>query len=367
MWFDVLLAAAVAVAEVIGALVTSTSTPVALRILVALVAAAGVLVRRRLPLVTLAAALVDTAVQAQGSVALPVAAYALTRYEPRQRVRVCGLVVAFGVLLRPWSADALQHWASAGLNASFLVLLPAALGAYVAARAQLVQALVDRAERAEAAQELLAHQAVLEERARIAREMHDVVGHRVSLLVLQAGATEMAAGDSARVAQLAGQMQDTGRRALDELRQMVGVLRTEDGDVQAPLTPQPRIADLMTLVAESEQAGMDVTVSTEGQPRPLDETVERAAFRVVQEALTNAGRHAPGAPVAVTLLFGAEDLTVRIVSRRPSRPPTPVDGAGSGGGVGLVSLRERAQAVGGELRAGARLDGGFMVEAVLPA
>ena len=252
-------------------------------------------------------------------------------------------------MLRPWGTfDLPSDTLSAIINTGLLALLPAVLGAYVAARAQLVEALVDRAERAEAAQEALARKAVLEERARIAREMHDVVGHRVSLMVLQAGAVEMAAADTQKVEQLADQMQAAGRQALEELRQLVGLLRTEDSTEPTPLAPQPTLADLAVLVEQSRRAGIDVTLEPVGAARVLDEMVERAAYRIVQEALTNAGRHAPG---------------VLVVNRRPTRPPTAVPG----GGHGLIGLRERAHALGGTLRAGPRLDGGFAVEAVLPA
>ena len=231
-------------------------------------------------------------------------------------------------------------------------------------RALLLAALRDRAERAEAERELLARDAVLTERTRIAREMHDAVGHRVSLMVLQAGAIEMAAADEHRVQQLAGQVQTAGRQALDELRQMVGVLRAEDGEEGAPLGPQPGLADLPTLVADSRDAGMAVELTGPPATQPVDPAAGRAAYRIVQEALTNAGKHAPGAAVR-----GVR----RAAGRRAGRPGhersgdrAAADGA-PGGGYGLVGLAERVRTLGGRLSAGPRLDGGFEVEAVLPA
>jgi signal transduction histidine kinase len=135
---------------------------------------------------------------------LPIASYAVARYDDR-RVRQWALLAAGSAsVLRPWSIDTFEVAGERAFAAGFLVLLPAALGAYSRARAMLMAALVERAERAEAQQELLARKAVLGERARIAREMHDVVGHRVGLMVLQSGAIEMAAADPGKVAQLAG-------------------------------------------------------------------------------------------------------------------------------------------------------------------
>jgi len=233
------------------------------------------------------------------------------------------------------------------------------LGAYPR---ELLSALLERAERAESEQQLLARKAVLEERARIAQEMHDVVGHRVSLMVLQAGAIEMASTDPPKVRLLAEQVQQAGRRALEELRQVVGLLRTEEDRQPAPLAPQPTLADLEDLLAGATNAGLVVVVDRRGAPRPLDPTVERAAYRVVQEALTNAGKHAPGAAVTITLDYRPAELAVAVVNRRPTRPVAAMPS----GGHGLVGLRERVRAVGGDLHAEPRLDGGFAVQAVLP-
>jgi signal transduction histidine kinase len=247
------------------------------------------------------------------------------------------------------------------LGGAVLVLLPGAVGIYVRTRAQLMAALRERAERAEAEQELLARDAVLTERTRIAREMHDAVGHRVSLMVLQAGAIEMAAADRQRVEQLAGQVQTAGRQALDELRQMVGVLRAGD-DHGAPLAPQPELDALPRLVEESRAAGLTVDLAELPDCR-VDPAVGRAAYRIVQEALTNAGKHAPGARVGVALDRQPDHLVVRIVNAAPPHAATDAPG----GGFGLVGLAERVRTLGGRLTAEPRLDGGFLVEAVLPA
>jgi signal transduction histidine kinase len=319
------------------------------------------LLRRRFPQLMLALAVFDAASQGEVSAALPVAAYALARYDGRWSVRVPALSIAVVLTV----LGLLGNW---GFHVALIiigcfVLWPATLGALRKSRSDLIAALVDRAERAEAAQELRAREAVLEERARIAAEMHDVVGHRVSLMVLHAGAVEMAAADPPRVKHLATQMQVAGRQSLQELRQLVGLLRTDGSTEPAPLVPQPTLADLAILVEDSRMAGMDVRLGAVGHVRVLAESVERTAYRVVQEALTNAGRHAPGGTVAVTLDYRTSTLAVLVVNRKATRAPTTVPGRGHG----LIGLRERAHAMGGQLCADPRPDGGFGVEAVLPA
>jgi signal transduction histidine kinase len=327
--------------------------------------ALGVLLRRRFPLPLIALAVLDSLTKAELSIAMPFAAYAVARYERRRpRLRWTAVAVSVAIGLRVWEFGSFQTVPSNIANASFLILLPAIVGAWARTRTALVAALLERAVRAENEQELMARKAVLEERARITREMHDVVGHRVSLMVLQAGAIEMAAGDPDRVRQLAGHVQDAGRRSLEELRQLIGLLRTPEEDgVDVPLAPQPTLGDLDDLVADARRAGMEVSLDQRGQRRAVDPTVERTAYRLVQEALTNAGKHAPGGTVAVTLEWREDAVAVAVVNRRPTRRPTPMPS----GGHGLVGLRERVRAVGGELRAEPRLDGGFVVEAVLPA
>ncbi len=323
---------------------------------------AALLTRRRRPLVFAAVVVLDILLHADLSAGLPFGGYALGRYQPPGRLRWTAIAVLALAALRPWqltSVGALTgHLAGVGV----LVLLPAVVGAWVRTRSELLSALVERAERAESEQQLQAREAVLEERARIAQEMHDVVGHRVSLMVLQAGAIEMASADPAKVRLLADQVQDAGRRALEELRQVVGLLRTEDDPDGVPLAPQPTLADLDDLLADSSGAGVEVALHRRGEPRPLDPIVERAAYRVVQEGLTNAGKHAPGSAIAVTLDFRPAELAVAVVNRRPTRPAAAIPS----GGHGLVGLRERVRAAGGDLRAEPRLDGGFAVEAVLP-
>ncbi|MDA2811821.1 histidine kinase [Nocardiopsis sp. RSe5-2] len=246
------------------------------------------------------------------------------------------------------------------------VALPLTLGLWVGTRRQLIGNLRERAERLEREQYLMADRAINAERTRIAREMHDVVAHRVSMMVLQAGGLEVNASDE-RTAEVAGLIRTTGREALGELREILGVLRdSADGSGPAPTAPQPVLADLGRLVGEWHTAGMNVVWSTRGRVRPLPAQVERTAYRVVQEALTNAGRHAPGARVQVRVDYGESDLEVAVANE----PPPPRTGGAPeppmGGGYGLAGLHERVALADGTLTAGPYPDGGWQVRAVLP-
>jgi signal transduction histidine kinase len=243
-----------------------------------------------------------------------------------------------------------------------VVGVPVLLGLWIGIRRALVGHLRDEAERLEREQLLQAEQAKAQERARIAREMHDVVAHRVGLMVLHAGALEvsLADPDAARQAAL---IRETGREALEELRHVLGVLREREDGV--PLDPPPTLADLDRLAQQSRDAGMAVSVAVEGARRRLPATVERTAYRLVQEALTNVHKHAGNATTEVGVHYGREWLEVTVRNHRPAGPrPGP---ALAGGGHGLLGLRERVTLLGGTFQAGPRLDGGFEVCASLPA
>jgi signal transduction histidine kinase len=362
-WVEAGLAAVGGIGVVVGASDSSIGAPIpegSLLIGLPLLAVAMWLYRRTLPILPFTVSALLVGLSPAVTVGMIVMSYAVGRYEPRWPVRITAAVLGMLALAVPVEAPTWELVIGGVVGGAFAVLLPGVVGIWVRTRAELLSALRDRAERAESERELLARDAVLTERTRIAREMHDAVGHRVSLMVLQAGAIEMAAGDAARVSTLAEQVQAAGRQALDELRQAVGVLRSGDQD-DAPLAPQPGLDDLERLVKECRTAGMAVELHQAG-PVAVDPVTSRAAYRIVQEALTNAGKHAPGAQVSVHVDRVGGELVVRV--RNGAHPPA--DDA-PGGGFGLIGLRERVRTLGGRFRAEPRLDGGFEVEAGLPS
>ncbi|MCC3769695.1 two-component sensor histidine kinase [Streptomyces sp. UNOC14_S4] len=237
---------------------------------------------------------------------------------------------------------------------------PIALGLLTRTRRELA-ARLDELTRSRAREDrLLADQVLATERARLAREMHDVVAHQVSLISLQAGALQISTPDE-RTRDGATKIRELSVRTLEELRHMVGILRAAGADAEE-LTPQPCLADLPRLI---ELCAMDVAYENACAPaaeRP--ETVERAAFRTVQEALTNARKHAPGARVRVRVADTEAGLLVEVRNGPPDAAAPAPDLPG--GGHGLVGLRERAQSLGGSLEAHRTDDGGFLVRAELP-
>jgi signal transduction histidine kinase len=246
------------------------------------------------------------------------------------------------------------------VNVVIFFVVPMTFGLWVGTRRQLVDRLHERAERLEREQHLMAEQAIGAERTRIAREMHDVVAHRVSLMVLHAGGLEVSAPDE-RTAEAAGLIRTTGREALAELRGILGVLRDDTG-AAAPTAPQPVLADLDRLVEEWRGAGMAVKRTGEDVPADLPAQVQRTAFRVVQEGLTNAAKHAHGAEVAVDLRTERDALAVEVANgpATAGAVPPPVSG------FGLTGLHERVTLAGGTLTSGRRFDGGWRLRAIVP-
>jgi signal transduction histidine kinase len=258
---------------------------------------------------------------------------------------------------RPWNPSWLTF--SLGL---LVTAFPAVLGRYLVARRNLMANLRERAERTDREQRLLAEQARAEERARLAAEMHDVVTHRVSLMVLQAGAIEVTAAEPETRRAAAG-LRDAGMQALDELRDLVGVFGGErTGESPAVGPPAPR-ASLRELVDASVAAGVAVQLEHTGEADDVPPAVLRTAHRVVQEALTNVHKHAPGGQVRVEVRYGADAVTVAVSNTAATADPGL---RASGSGSGLRGLRERVEIIGGTLRAGPRTDGGFAVHAELP-
>jgi signal transduction histidine kinase len=239
-------------------------------------------------------------------------------------------------------------------------------GLFVRVRRDLVGQLHERAARLENEGRLRAEQARSAERERIAREMHDVLAHRLSLLSLHAGALEFRPGaPPEEIAATAGVVREAAAAALEELRDVVGVLR--EGTDSATRRPQPMLADLPTLIEESRAAGMRIEADLdlpEDREDPGAGGVGRTAYRVVQEGLTNARKHAPGALVRVRVVAGEDAVAVEVRNRAPLRPaPAP---ALPGAGSGLIGLRERVALEGGELHSGEAVGGDFVLAATLP-
>jgi signal transduction histidine kinase len=211
--------------------------------------------------------------------------------------------------------------------------------------------------------ELQAQAAVAVERGRIARELHDVVAHNVSMIVVQAGAAaRVLHGEQPDVRNALEVIAASGRETVDEMRTLLGVLRSDDGP--AALKPQPGLADLEQLVSGVREAGLPVTLRIEGAPRPLPPTLDLSAFRIVQEALTNTLRHAGPARAEVTVRYEDGLVTLEIADTGHGPDGGPITGRGTG--HGLVGMRERAAMLGGELEAARADSGGFTVRAQLP-
>jgi signal transduction histidine kinase len=229
----------------------------------------------------------------------------------------------------------------------------------------LAAELAERAVRLERERAGEAQRAVASERARIARELHDVVAHHVSMMVVQAEAGPVAvATEPARAAGAFEAIAATGRQALVEMRRLLGVLRG-DGDQAPSLAPQPGLADVRSLVEQVGRAGLRVELVVEGTEAPLPAGVDLSAYRIVQEALTNAVKHAGPGRARVLVRYGEHDLEVQVRDEGGAGPGLagPADGRA---GQGLVGMRERVNLFGGELRAGPGPGGGFTVDARLP-
>ena len=322
--------------------------------------------RRRWPL---GLAIVLLPVGAVSAMSVGAGAVALFTVAVHRRLAIAALVGAVGVALSPIYAvlhddTTTPLWFSVviGFLATGAIV---AWGSFVRARRQLVVSLRERAERAEAEQQLRVDQARRSERARIAREMHDVLAHRISLLSLHAGALEFRPGAPPdEIARAAGVIRGSAHQALEDLRAVIGILREETaGD--APEPPQPTLADLSALVAESREAGMHVHFECGvAQDVVVPEGLGRNAYRLVQEGLTNARKHASGASVDVAVRGAAgAGLSVEVRNRLPVGRPVPAEIPGAG--TGIVGLAERVALAGGRLEHGAA-GGDFRLRAWLP-
>jgi len=320
------------------------------------------LARRRYPVLTLGlvfAATIPLTVEVHSLNPLPpfLAFYSIAAHANRRTALVAGCV-GLVALIAPVLNETDYGFAPFVFH---VLVFPAAwvLGDNLRTRRAYYAALEERAERAERERDEQASRAVAEEQARIARELHDVLAHNVSVMVVQAAAArDVFDSRPAGAREALRSIEQTGRSALQELRRLLGAVRTED----ASLAPQPGLARLPELVDQVRRAGLDVDLQIEGRPRELPAGVDLAAFRVVQEALTNTIKHAGASAADVRVLYDGSRVDL-VVADNGVGPHTN----GSNGGQGLIGMRERVALYGGELETTTRPGGGFLVRASLPA
>ncbi|MFJ3304851.1 sensor histidine kinase [Streptomyces sp. NPDC086549] len=384
--------------------------PVSVGIVFGLLAGSVLLLRRKWPIAVVLVAIAITPAQ-MGFLMGIVGLYTLAAAELPRRIiaalagmsLVGTMIVTFvrvrqdmargDLTLGDWFVPFASITTSLGLTAP-----PVLLGLYVGARRRLMESLRERADSLERELQLLAERAEEraewarnEERTRIAREMHDVVAHRVSLMVVHAAALQaVARKDPEKAVRNAALVGDMGRQALTELREMLGVLRSGDGaqrreasvssavavavvasravDADGGVAAEgPCLSELDELIGQSAAAGMVVDLSVEGDVRSYARAVEQTAYRVVQEALTNVHKHAAGAKTHVRLAHRGSEIAMQVENEPPSEPASASAARLPSGGNGLLGMRERVVGLGGVFVSGPTDAGGFRVSAVIPA
>jgi signal transduction histidine kinase len=295
--------------------------------------------------------------------AILVAVYSVAAYGSRW-VSLAGLAVAELGLAAVWFTPAMLE-RSTFLLFMGIIAVAWVLGHFVGDRQVYAAQLEERTAELERAREELARRAVAEERLRLARELHDVVAHAMSVIAVQSGVgAHVADSRPEEVGKALAAIEATSRAALTELRRLLGVLR-QDSDPQASLTPVPGLANLDSLLTEVGKAGLAVRVRVEGTPLQLPAGVDLSAYRIVQEALTNVVKHAGPAHAQVTIGYRDQDVTVEVTDDGRGAVTAAGDGR-AGTGHGLIGMRERVAAFNGELEVGPRPSGGFRVAARLP-
>jgi signal transduction histidine kinase len=349
------------------------------RLLIALLACGPILLLRRWPLPAVAIAAAVTAVEmASGDAPLPLSVIlGLTTYlvasrlERRRSIRVAiATAAALGSALVYATVQIQTAPVAVEAVEGFLPLVAAwFVGDRVAARRRYLAGLTEQAERERAAQAERDRQEVREERVRIARELHDVVAHTLTVMTVQAGVgRRLMAKRPEEAGSALASIEAIGRTAQDELRVVLGLLRDEEVE-KASLVPAPRLVDLKDLVETVRDSGTPVELRTSGADRPLSPSLELSIYRVVQEALTNVVKHAPGARASVDLAVTDTEIRVDITDEggQAAAPPgTEVSEVLHGPGHGILSMRERVGAFGGWLVAEPRPDRGFRVLACIP-
>lgn len=336
-----------------------------LGLLFGVAAVAPLLVRRRWPFAALAAVLaVAVSSPANGAFQLPLLVALYTIGSTRSwEATIAAVAAVAGTVSVYRLAGGPDLNTEEVLGLCLFASFAAGLGLYIGDRRTSMEALRERAERLDRERELLAERAVAEERVRIAQELHDVVAHNVSLIVVQAQALGATVPDE-RVTDATSGIADLGRQAMAEMHRTLKLLRGNKDEV-ARRGPQPGLGDLDELLEQARAAGLRVQLTVEGEPRHLSQSADLSAYRIVQEALTNVVKHAGRADTTVTLGYGDDALELTITDEGDTAPSASVP-VGDAGGHGLVGMRERAAVFGGTLTAGPRDDQGFEVHGLLP-
>ncbi len=365
------LAAALLVGMVIEFALLEGAQHRAALIVLAIVSGGALLLQPRWPLaaplvavvaVAATAAFDPTAIEAAATPFFVVllVAWCFGAYNPPRRALV-GLaaidaVVVYVVVRFPESSGSDYVWIGSFVTAAWLA------GFAVRHQAEQTRRLRELAAQLRAQRDRMAEEAVQAERSRIARELHDVVAHHVSVMTVQAGAVRrLLQPEQEREREALVSVEETGRKALTEMRRLLGVLKDDGAEQPAPLAPQPGVRTLETLLEQVRDAGLPVQLTTEGEPVELPPGVDLSAYRIVQEALTNALKYAGPARAWVIVRYGPDDLELEIANDGLT---DPVQNGRTG--HGLVGMRERVAVYGGELDSGPRPGGGFAVRARLP-
>jgi signal transduction histidine kinase len=365
-WIDLgvaVLVVAIGVADV----ATGKYHPVGLWLLGVVATALVLLPRRRHPLAVMVASVVPWAVlsltDTQSDPTFPFFAVVVAVFSLGAHAKLRRAAIGLAFALVYFTVGALNDDRTSLGDAAFIDFIMVwawLLGRALRARTRYATALERHAELLEGEREAEARAAVAVERARIARELHDVIAHGVSLMVMQAGGVRRLLGEGQEREREALQaVEETGREALGELHLLLGMLRAEDAG-GAAAEPPPGLGRLDALVESVRAAGLEVAVAVDGEPRPLPRALDLSAYRIVQEALTNALKHGRAAHADVRVSYGRRRLELEVLDDGTAAPGAETNGHG------LVGMRERAALFDGELRAGPRPEGGFAVRARLP-
>ena len=355
---------------VLGLVFHGDATARPLTLVLAVAAAAALSARRRAPIATLAVSgalvlallAVDHTAGAAAVVAPAVALYSVGLSRGRIHQLAAGFTAVLAVVATDFFLASDHTFRFATLGHAALVAVPLLAAEAVRNRRSYVTLLLERLDLAERAREEEARRRVEQERLRIARDLHDAVAHALTTINVQAGvAAHLLHQDPGNARTALETIEEASHEALDELRAILGILRDQNGE-RAPLEPAPTLDAVSELVERARSLGLDVTLDVHGErPRRIPEPVQVTAYRIVQESLTNAQRHAAGTPARVALSFGLDRMLVTVENGTGETS----DGSSAGVGVGVTGMQERAAAVGGMLRAQSGPDG-FRVAAELP-